>query len=56
MVANYFAINRILNQLQFLEEEALSVDDIEKTGQPQPTTDSKPLLRIVIAEGEEAFL
>ena len=32
--ANYFAINRILNQLQFLEEEAsFSVDEIERTGQ-----------------------
>ena len=42
--ANYFAINRILNQLQFLEEEAsFPVDDIEKTGQSQPTTGSKTL-------------
>ena len=32
--ANYFAINRILNQLQFLEEEAsFLVDEIENTGQ-----------------------
>ncbi len=32
--ANYFAINRILNQLQFLEEEAFfSIDEIERTGQ-----------------------
>ena len=30
--ANYFAINRILNQLKFLTEEAsFPVDDIEKT-------------------------
>ena len=32
--ANYFAVNRILNQLQFLEEQAtFSVDEIERTGQ-----------------------
>lgn len=32
--ANYFAINRILNQLQFLEEEAsFSIIEIERTGQ-----------------------
>ncbi|MEM8867850.1 MAG: DUF4340 domain-containing protein [Verrucomicrobiota bacterium] len=32
--ANYFAVNRILNQLQFLEEEtSFSTDDIERTGQ-----------------------
>ena len=32
--ANYFAINRILNQLQFLEEEAsFSIDEITQTGQ-----------------------
>ena len=31
--ANYFAINRILNQLQFLEEEAsFTIEEIEKTG------------------------
>jgi hypothetical protein len=32
--ANYFAVNRILNQLQFLEEEAsFSIAEIEQTGQ-----------------------
>jgi hypothetical protein len=32
--ANYFAVNRILNQLQFLEEQvAFSVDEIISTGQ-----------------------
>ena len=32
--ANYFAVNRILNQLQFLEEQAtFSVDEINRTGQ-----------------------
>lgn len=32
--ANFFAVNRILNQLQFLEEEAsFTIAEIEKTGQ-----------------------
>ncbi|MEM1222110.1 MAG: DUF4340 domain-containing protein, partial [Verrucomicrobiota bacterium] len=32
--ANYFAVNRILNQLQFLQEEAsFSIDEIKRTGQ-----------------------
>lgn len=55
--ANYFAINRILNQLQFLEEEAsFPVDDIEKTGQSLADYGLKnPLLKIVIAEGEESI-
>ena len=55
--ANYFAINRILNQLQFLEEEAsFPVDDIEKTGQSLADYGlENPLLRIVIAEGEESI-
>jgi hypothetical protein len=53
--ANYFAINRILNQLQFLEEEAsFSVDEIEKTGQSLADYGlENPLLKIVIAEGDE---
>ena len=53
--ANYFAINRILNQLQFLEEEAsFPVDDIEKNGQSLADYGlENPLLRIVIAQGEE---
>ena len=55
--ANYFAINRILNQLQFLEEEAsFPVDDIEKTGQSLADYGlENPLLRIVIADGEESI-
>ena len=53
--ANYFAINRILNQLQFLEEEAsFSVDEIEKTGQSLADYGlENPLLKIVIAKGDE---
>jgi len=55
--ANYFAVNRILNQLQFIEEEAtFSIDDIRKTGQ---TLDDygleNPLLELIIYEGNEAF-
>ena len=55
--ANYFAINRILNQLQFLEEEAsFPVDDIEKTGQSLADYGlENPLLRIVITAGEESI-
>jgi hypothetical protein len=53
--ANYFAINRILNQLQFLEEEAsFSVDEIEKTGQSLADYGlENPLLKIVIGEGDK---
>ena len=55
--ANYFAINRILNQLQFLEEEAsFSVDEIEKTGQSLADYGlENPLLKIVIAEGDKTI-
>lgn len=55
--ANYFAINRILNQLQFLEEEAsFSVDEIEKTGQSLADYGlENPLLKIVIAEGDQTI-
>jgi hypothetical protein len=54
--ANYFAINRILNQLQFLEEEvSFSVGEIEKTGQSLADYGLKnPLLKIIIAEGDES--
>ncbi|MGZ0657239.1 DUF4340 domain-containing protein [Coraliomargarita sp. W4R53] len=55
--ANYFAINRILNQLQFLEEDAsFSVDEIEKTGQTLADYGlDDPLLKLVIAEGDETI-
>ena len=55
--ANYFAINRILNQLQFLEEEAsFSIDEIENTGQSLADYGlENPLLKIVIAEGDETI-
>ncbi|WPJ94465.1 DUF4340 domain-containing protein [Coraliomargarita algicola] len=55
--ANYFAINRILNQLQFLEEDAsFPVDEIEKSGQTLADYGlDDPLLRLVIAEGEQTI-
>ena len=51
--ANYFAISRILNQLQFLEEEAsFSVDEIERTGQSLEDYGLEdPVLELTIAEG-----
>lgn len=53
--ANYFAINRILNQLQFLEEDAsFPVDEIAKTGQTLADYGLEdPLLKLTIAEGDE---
>ena len=55
--ANYFAINRILNQLQFLEEEAsFPVDEIEKTGQTLADYGLEdPLIKLIIAEGEQSI-
>ena len=54
--ANYFAINRILNQLQFLEAEAsFAVDEIAKTGQTLADYGlDDPILRLTIAEGDES--
>jgi hypothetical protein len=53
--ANYFAINRILNQLQFLEEEAsFSIEEIEKTGQSLADYGlDDPLLKLTIANGNK---
>jgi hypothetical protein len=55
--ANYFAINRILNQLQFLEEEAsFSVDEISKTGQTLADYGlDDPILKLTIAQGEQSI-
>ncbi|MGJ8653698.1 MAG: DUF4340 domain-containing protein [Opitutaceae bacterium] len=55
--ANYFAVNRILNQLQFLEEEAsFSVDEIQKTGQSLSDYGLEdPLIELTIAEGKDAI-
>lgn len=53
--ANYFAINRILNQLQFLEEEAsFPVDEIENTGQSLADYGlENPLLKLSIVDKDE---
>lgn len=55
--ANYFAINRILNQLQFLEEQAsFSIDEIEQTGQSLSDYGlDDPWLTLTIATGEQAI-
>jgi hypothetical protein len=54
--ANYFAINRILNQLQFLEEEAsFTIEEIEKAGQTLADYGlAEPILKLTIAEKDEA--
>ncbi len=51
--ANYFAISRILNQLQFIEEEAsFSIDEIERTGQSLADYGlDVPVLELSIGEG-----
>ncbi len=53
--ANYFAINRILNQLQFLEEEAsFLVDEIQNTGQSLADYGlQNPLLKLTIVDRDE---
>ena len=53
--ANYFAINRILNQLQFLEEEAsFLVDEIENTGQSLADYGlENPLLKLTLVDKDE---
>ncbi|MEC7274207.1 MAG: DUF4340 domain-containing protein, partial [Verrucomicrobiota bacterium] len=53
--ANYFAINRILNQLQFLEEEAsFLVDEIANTGQSLADYGlENPLLKLTILDNNE---
>lgn len=55
--ANYFAINRILNQLQFIEEEAsFSVDEISNTGQTMADYGLEdPLVELIISEGDESL-
>ena len=53
--ANYFAINRIINQLQFLEEEAsFLVDEIENTGQSLADYGLEdPLLKLTIIDSNQ---
>lgn len=55
--ANYFAVNRILNQLQFIEEEAtFSVDEIRRTGQTLEDYGlENPILELIISEGDESL-
>lgn len=55
--ANYFAISRILNQLQFLEEEAsFSIEEITRTGQNLSDYGLEdPVLDLTIAEGTKAL-
>ena len=54
--ANYFAINRILNQLQFLEENAsFSVDEIERTGQSLADYGlEEPWIQLTLSNGDES--
>ncbi|MFT4902043.1 MAG: hypothetical protein ACI81V_001326 [Lentimonas sp.] len=56
--ANYFAVNRMLNQLQFLEEDAsFSVSEIKKTGQSLADYGLEdPLVELKIAEGENVIV
>jgi len=55
--ANYFAVNRILNQLQFIEEEAsFSVNEILSTGQTLADYGlEEPLVELIISEGDESI-
>jgi len=55
--ANYFAINRMLNQLQFLEEEAsFSVAEIKKTGQTLADYGlDEPQLQLTISNKNESI-
>ena len=54
--ANYFAINRMLNQLQFLEEEAsFSVDELERTGQSLADYGlEEPWIKLTLSNAEES--
>ena len=54
--ANYFAINRILNQLLFLEEEAsFSVDEIRRTGQSLADYGlEEPWIRLTLSNEDES--
>lgn len=55
--ANYFAINRMLNQLQFLEEEAsFSIAEIEQTGQTLADYGlDEPWLQLTISHKDESI-
>ncbi len=55
--ANYFAINRILNQLQFIEQEAtFSIDEILGTGQSLADYGLEdPVIELIISEGDNSI-
>lgn len=55
--ANFFAINRILNQLQFIEEEAtFSIDEIAGTGQTLADYGLEdPLVELIISDGDDSL-
>lgn len=55
--ANFFAISRILNQLQFIEEKAaFSVDEIKSTGQSLADYGlEEPLIELIISEGDDSL-
>ncbi len=55
--ANYFAVNRILNQLQFLEEQiAFSVEEIRRTGQSLGDYGLKTPFLVLRVSGEESSI
>ena len=55
--ANYFAVNRILNQLQFIEEEAsFSIDELADTGQTLEDYGlADPSLELTLSEGDRSI-
>jgi hypothetical protein len=55
--ANAFAVNRMLNQLQFIEEEAaFAVSEMERTGQTLADYGlAEPVVRLIIAAGNSSI-
>lgn len=56
--ANYFAVNRILNQLQFIEEKAsFTIDEITNTGQSLSDYGlENPLVELIISENQDQLI
>jgi hypothetical protein len=56
--ANYFAVNRILNQLQFIEEKAsFTINEITNTGQNLADYGLEdPLVELIISEGGDEMI
>lgn len=54
--ANFFAVNRILNQLQFVEQEAsFSVAEISSTGQSLADYGlEEPTIELILSEGQDS--